>query len=102
MLILVLAAASHPSLLFILLAQASGAAGDVAPWLTVVNLGVSGLMLYLFATDRIAPTQERNRLREEISQRNAQDRDTLIPLLTRVLDVLARATEAQAAERRGK
>lgn len=82
-----------------LLAQA--VPGELGPWLTALNLGVSGIVLWLFVVDKIAPTTERNALREEIKRRNDQDRETLIPLLTRVLDVLARVAEQQS-ERRPK
>lgn len=97
MLILVLAAVVDPAGSMILLARlyllAQAVPGELGPWLTALNLGVSGIVLWLFVVDKIAPTTERNALREEVRRRNEQDRETLIPLLTRVLDVLARVAE---------
>lgn len=69
---------------------------EFGPWWTVVNLGVSGVMLWAFATDKIAPTKERDKLRDELRQRNKEDRDFMIPALVRNTEVLTRLLERQA------
>jgi hypothetical protein len=88
-----------------ILAQAAGEAG---PYLTALNLGLAGIALWAFVTGKIHSDKELQRVigrcdtefqriagkldaaEAELRRRAEEDRTTIVPVLVRVHDTLAR------------
>jgi hypothetical protein len=84
------------------------AATEAGPWLTLANLGVGGIFLWAFVTGRIHSDKELQRVisrcdtefqriagkldaaETELRRRSEEDRTTIVPVLVRSTDTLAR------------
>jgi hypothetical protein len=84
------------------------AATDAGPWLTALNLGLAGIGLWAFVTGKIHSDKELQRVigrcdtefqrivgkldaaEAELRRRAEEDRTTIVPVLVRVHDTLAR------------
>jgi hypothetical protein len=84
------------------------AAAEAGPWLTLVNLGVGGIFLWAFTTGKVHSDAELQRVisrcdeefkriagkldaaEAELRRRAEEDRTTIVPVLVRSTDTLAR------------
>jgi hypothetical protein len=76
------------------------AATEIGPWLTALNLGLAGIGLWAFTTGKIVAhgthakcVEKLDAAEAELRRRADEDRSSLIPVLTRATDVLAKHLE---------
>lgn len=97
-------------LVIMVLAQAAPTSGDPT-WIRLIDYGIGGLLILLLLTKQFALFREVTSAREETAQSRADAQqaraelmslqaamiDDLVPALTRVTDVTARAAKALAS-----
>jgi hypothetical protein len=73
------------------------AATEIGPWLTALNLGLAGIGLWAFTTGKIVAhgthqkcVDKLDAAEAELRRRNDETMATVVPLLVRVHDTLAR------------